>query len=108
MKNHWRKLYSLLPRLIEKKAYQKYDHKLHSKWVSSGGQPPVSHFSKQKLLIEYAKRFNLSTLVETGTYLGDMLYALENNFKNFYSIELSKFYYKKALNRFKKNKFNLW
>ena len=34
---------------------------------------PPPHFVKQKVLRDYASRYNLRVLVETGTYYGDMI-----------------------------------
>lgn len=37
----------------------------------------------------YGRAFELSTLVETGTYLGDMVEAQRRSFREVWSIELS-------------------
>jgi protein-L-isoaspartate O-methyltransferase len=44
---------------------------------------------------------NVDTLIETGTYLGDMTYAQRKLFKQIYTIELSETLYKKAVDRLK-------
>lgn len=46
------------------------------------------HSTKQCLLLHYAEKYHLTTLVETGTYMGDMIYAMKNHFTALYSIEL--------------------
>jgi len=56
---------------------------------------------KQSVLLDFQKRFSLNTLIETGTYLGDMVYAMRNHFQKIYSIELGKDLYDNALRRFK-------
>ena len=43
---------------------------------------------KHEILRDFQERFALSTLIETGTYLGDTIYALQNRFKKIYSVEL--------------------
>lgn len=47
-----------------------------------------------------AKGLNAGTFVETGTYLGDTLYALKDDFTRLYSIEIDNTLYRKALKRF--------
>jgi hypothetical protein len=51
---------------------------------------------------EFRKKFNSKILVETGTYLGEMIYDHLWNFDKIYSIELSDYYYRIAMKRFKK------
>lgn len=101
MKYHWRKLYSVLPSSIERRLYCRYFEKEHTKWVTEGKPLPFSHLSKQLMLKDIARHYELTILVETGTYMGDMLFALQNDFENLYSIELSKFFYQRANKRFR-------
>ncbi len=64
---------------------------------------------KQKKIIETAKNYSLGNLVETGTYLGDMVNATKKIFKNISSIELSDSLAKKAKQRFAKyNHIHIW
>jgi hypothetical protein len=72
-----------------------------SKWEKMGKPVPPPHSVKQRFLREYSKKYALRTLVETGTYLGDMVEAMQPYFDRIYSIELSKNLYKKASKRFK-------
>lgn len=99
MKNHFRILLSLLPEKIERAGYKTYFNKEHENHIKNKTQG-VSHLTKQKHLISLANQSNLSILVETGTYLGDMLFMLKQNFTKLYSIELSEYYFKKAKKRF--------
>jgi len=42
------------------------------------GKPiPPPHIIKQKIIRTYAKTFKINILVETGTYLGDMVETIE-------------------------------
>jgi hypothetical protein len=51
-------------------------------------QPKRSpHLVKQRALLEYARRYSLRTLVETGTYYGVMVEALRGKFDRVDSIE---------------------
>jgi len=59
---------------------------------------------KQSVLKEYAGKYNLRILVETGTFYGDMVNAMKEEFDQIYSIELSQCLYKKCVRRFKGDK----
>ena len=71
-----------------------------SDWEKNGQPAPPPHLIKQRVLRSYAKEFSLKTLVETGTYLGDMVAAMQDDFEKIYSIELSQELYEKAKLRF--------
>lgn len=59
------------------------------KWVAAGRPAPPPHVVKQNVLRETARALNLKVLVETGTYLGDMVNEMIPAFDRVYSIELS-------------------
>jgi len=82
---------------------KKDDIKHLKRWEQNGhkGSPP--HIIKEKVLKEHAKKFQLKTLVETGTYYGDMIEALKENFERIYTVELDEFLFKTAKKRFVKN-----
>ena len=69
-------------------------------WRASGAPGPPPAAVKHDLLREYGERFGLSTLVETGTYLGDTVAALRGDFSRIVSIELSERLYRWASRRF--------
>lgn len=75
-----------------------------SDWIKSGKPSPPPHIVKQLTISKYQKESNYNILVETGTFLGDMIKAQENYFKKIYSIELSTPLFQKAAKRFEKNK----
>lgn len=102
MKSHWRKMLCLLPATVEKKYYHKFFVKEHEVWEQKGKPLPVSNLLKQQTLREFQKKYEVKILVETGTYLGDTLFALSDYFDELYSIELSEYYYQMARKRFKK------
>jgi predicted O-methyltransferase YrrM len=56
---------------------------------------------KRATVRAYARRFGARTLVETGTYLGDMVEAMKDEFDRIYSIELGEELYRKACQRFR-------
>lgn len=51
------------------------------------GWPP--HELKARVVLEYAYAHGLRTLVETGTYAGDMILCVAHAFDRIYSVELS-------------------
>lgn len=61
--------------------------------------PP--HVVKQSTIVKYQQRTSSRVLIETGTYMGDMIFAQLNNFDRIYSIELSRELYERGLKRFK-------
>jgi SAM-dependent methyltransferase len=61
---------------------------------------PPSPLTKQTAVKRVAELYSLSVLVETGTYLGDMIDACLFNFSKIISIELSEDLYIRASNRF--------
>jgi hypothetical protein len=58
-------------------------------WESPYFFIPPSPAVKIRAIRHYAKRFQLSTFVETGTYLGDTVAAVVDQFANCVTIELS-------------------
>ncbi len=79
-------------------------HLLYVKWLMNGKPVSSPHIHAKKVVLEYAKKYNVHTLVETGTYRGDMLYGTKNVFKQIYSIELNEELCQRAQNRFSKYK----
>lgn len=70
-------------------------------WITKGKPFPPPHIVKQNTITEYANQYGTAALVETGTYLGDMVEAQKNRFSKVYSIELSERLHQKAKKRFK-------
>ena len=60
--------------------------------------PP--HILKQRIVKEYAASYSVRTLVETGTYLGDMVAATRRKFTRIVSIELDETLWKTAKEKF--------
>ena len=56
-------------------------------WILRGRPERSPHLLKQKVVCEYGQRYGLKTLVETGTYYGEMVAAMKRNFEHIYSIE---------------------
>lgn len=73
-------------------------------WKDSGCPVPPPHAVKQDVLRSHARQFGLRILVETGTYLGDMVEALKAEFERVYSIELDGALHEKARDRFRRDR----
>ncbi len=69
-------------------------------WVMYGKPIPPPKLLKQKTVVEYANKFLISTFVETGTYLGEMIEATRDTFKKIYSVELDEALYQQAKKKF--------
>lgn len=72
-------------------------------WERGGRLGPPPHLVKQGVLIEYAERYHLDVLVETGTFLGDMVAAMRTRFRRVFSIELQPELCRRAQERFAAN-----
>lgn len=57
-------------------------------WESRGRTPPTPHVVKQRIVRSFAQQSGIRTLVESGTYMGDMVEAVARDFDAIYSIEL--------------------
>lgn len=83
-------------------ARKKWSHrkkKVFYDWLENKKPLPMPHYGKQKTLLKYANDYDLKIMVETGTYKGDMVYAVQPYFEKIYSIELGMDLYNKALER---------
>ena len=69
-------------------------------WERCGRPAPPPHIVKQRTIREFAEKFGVKVLIETGTYYGDMVEAMKNYFDRIYSIELSNELYEQAKRRF--------
>jgi hypothetical protein len=56
-------------------------------WKLRGEPVRSPHLLKQRTVREYAERFGLRVLVETGTYYGEMVAAMKKRFTEIYSVE---------------------
>lgn len=69
-------------------------------WNRRGRPVPPPHIVKQRIIAEYRKKYKYEILVETGTYMGDMVEAQKKRFREIYSIELGLDLFNKAVRRF--------
>jgi predicted O-methyltransferase YrrM len=73
-------------------------------WKLRGEPVRSPHLVKQRTVREYASRYSLRTLIETGTYYGEMVAAVKNDFDHIYSIEFDPELARRAANRFKRDR----
>lgn len=78
----WRR-WSMTPALIDFTRWRVY-----LKWHLSGRPVPPPHVVKQRVVLEYQRRYRLRTFVETGTFTGEMVHAMRPHFDEIVSIEL--------------------
>lgn len=85
---------------------QYFKNILIKRWNNENNQ----HKIKEKAIIEFCGKYQYKIFIETGTYLGEMVYALRNQFDSLYTIELSNYLFrtsKKRLSDFKNINFLL-
>lgn len=70
------------------------------RWRLAGRPSPPPHIVKQEMVARMGKRFSLSTLVETGTFRGEMIAAQLRRFERIISIELHPGLHEAARRRF--------
>jgi hypothetical protein len=71
-----------------------------SRLFNPGPKLPT-HAQKQAVIREFAQKYGIQYLVETGTCHGDMVAAMQKEFKKIISIELADQFYREVCDRFK-------
>ena len=95
---------SLLRQMPIYSAFKQLGHYPDYWWWKLRGEPRrIPHVIKQRAVLEYGRAFNLTTLVETGTYYGEMIAAVRGRFRQVYSIELDPRLAKLAQQRFRED-----
>jgi hypothetical protein len=93
---------SLLKQLPIYAEFKQLGHYPDYWWWKLRGEPRrIPHVLKQRAVLEYADKFGLKTMVETGTYYGEMIAAVANRFRRIYSIELDHPLAQRAQHRFR-------
>jgi hypothetical protein len=69
-------------------------------WTLKGKGQPTPHLVKQGIIRSYRRKYDLEVLVETGTYLGEMVGAMLDEFSSITSIELDQKLFEMAVRRF--------
>jgi len=78
--------------------------RLIRQWERNGRSGPPPHIIKQRIISDAGAAHGCKTLIETGTYLGDMVDAQLKNFDAIISIELSQDLHAKAQQRFARHR----
>jgi len=69
-------------------------------WQLRGKPVRSPHLLKQHTVREYAERYGLRVLVETGTYYGEMVAAMRDHFAAIYSVEYDPQLAQRAIRKF--------
>ena len=69
-------------------------------WERRGRPLPPPSVIKEKVIKEYARKFQARIFIESGTYLGDTVEAMKDSFDRLFSIELDPALYERARRRF--------
>ena len=94
-------LIPFVPQIILNQRNIKIGKKQLEEWEKRNYLGPVPHLVKQNTICEYQKMHAINILVETGTYLGDMVEAQKAIFNKIISIELAIDLFERAKKRFK-------
>ncbi len=97
-------LKSFMPQMVLTLQESPESKKIIYDWKKNGCPVPPPHLVKQETISEYQKQFGYTTLIETGTYMGDMVDAQKKRFKKIISIELGVDLFEKAKKRFRNDK----
>jgi hypothetical protein len=85
-------------RLAKNRLYRQRDY---WQWLAEGKPAAVPHIVKQMAVKEHARRFDTRIFIETGTYLGEMVDAVQPLFSRVYSIELADRFFREARHYFR-------
>jgi hypothetical protein len=69
-------------------------------WKLRGEPIRSPHLLKQRTVRDYAQRYGLRSLVETGTYYGEMVQAMKSRFAEIYSVEFDSVLAQRAAKKF--------
>jgi hypothetical protein len=105
MRNFIKKvLRPFVPKSVFKLRAKRYNQKQLETWQSSGRPVPPPHIVKQMAIADYQQKYGYTTLIETGTFYGDMVEAQKKRFKKVISIELGVDLFKRAQKKFHNDK----
>lgn len=79
-------------------------NKMYHNWEKNGKSIPPPQVVKLFKIRELQKKYDCKLFIETGTYKGDMIYALKNDFEQLITVELSEQYHQKAVEKFRNDK----
>jgi len=89
------------PYIMQKIFFYGRNKREYRAWIKAGKPLPPARSIKENIVEKYKNLTGYDTLIETGTYRGDMVFAQLKKFKNIYSIELDDRLYQDATYRFR-------
>jgi hypothetical protein len=89
------------PYIVQKIFFSRRNEREYKAWIKAEKPLPPPRRIKENAIGKYKSITGYDTLVETGTYRGDMVFAQLTKFKKIYSIELDDKLYKAAASRFR-------
>jgi hypothetical protein len=92
-----------VPGIILRKRKLMLQKKELLEWHYGGCEYPPPNAVKQITIAYYQTKYSIPILIETGTYLGDMVEAQKNRFSKIVTIELSEKLFNDAKKRFSKD-----
>jgi hypothetical protein len=90
-------------RLLHEHGRKVACERIYAQWEKDGRPIPAPDAVKQRIVTAFARKYQTRVLVETGTFMGDMIFAQRKNFKHIHTIELSEEYFRKAKKKFEKD-----
>ena len=93
-----------IPQFVLNRYIKQYQKRIITEWHENGCPIPPPYIIKQKTIEKYKQKYGYTTLVESGTFMGEMVEAQKTRFKKIISIELDVDLFEKAQKRFKKDK----
>jgi len=93
-----------IPQQIFNALERRRQNKAFDEWQRNSCPDPPPHKEKQNTINEYRQKSGYSILIETGTFMGQMVEAQKTKFKKIISIEVAEDLYEKAKKRFQKDK----
>jgi hypothetical protein len=97
---YWKAEMRAMPHAYTYPLLGRYLRDMRDAQRSTGIYRFVSHRAKQRTVLACAREAGARVLIETGTYLGEMVAALRSAFDAIYSIELSADLHRRAVQRF--------
>lgn len=105
MKNIIRKYFKpFIPEILLDLVRQQSNKNHIKNWEKSGCPVPAPNVVKQATIKYYHQKYKYKLLIETGTFLGDMVEAQKSRFKKVISIELSNELFTAAQKKFESDK----
>jgi hypothetical protein len=93
-----------LKRYFRNLSRRKEEAKAIRDWIAQGKPARPPHALKAAVVKDYGCKHSIETLVETGTYLGDMVESCKDSFRRIITIELSRDLHARATERFEADK----